>query len=78
MYRILSSGGPLLTASLTSCRAHKPPEFDYYLLSLSGAPNDSASHRFDRSSECALGNAPAIQCFCGPPNSCRFQQAAAN
>jgi ribonuclease I len=78
MYRILSSGGPLLTASLTPRRGHKPPEFDYYLLSLSWTPNDSASHRFDRSSECALKNAPAILCFCGPPNSCRFQQAAAN
>lgn len=59
MYRILSSGGPLLTASLTSCRGHKAPEFDYYLLSLSGAPNDSASHRFDRSERVCFGECPS-------------------
>jgi ribonuclease T2 len=37
-----------------------PAEFDYYLLSLSWAPNFCASHPSDHSNECAAGNHAAF------------------
>jgi len=65
MYRALSSGVLcllFLIAPLAEAKKkhHKPPEFDYYLLSLSWAPNYCASHPSDHSSECAVGNHTAF------------------
>jgi len=65
MYRSLSSGVLcllLLVAPFAEAKKkhHKPPEFDYYLLSLSWAPNFCASHPSDHSSECTAGNHTAF------------------
>src|ERR1044071_7783023 len=65
MYRSLSSGVLcllLLVAPFAEAKKkhHKPPEFDYYLLSLSWAPNFCASHPSDHSSECSAGNHAAF------------------
>jgi len=65
MHRVLSSGVLcflLLVSPLAEAKKkhRKPPEFDYYLLSLSWAPNFCASHPSDHSSECALGNHTAF------------------
>jgi len=65
MYRVVSSGVVcfllLITPLAEAKKKHrKPPEFDYYLLSLSWAPNYCASHPSDHSSECAVGNHTAF------------------
>ncbi|HSS95928.1 MAG TPA: hypothetical protein VLK33_02800 [Terriglobales bacterium] len=65
MFRVVSSGFLcflLLIATSAEARKkhHAPPEFDYYLLSLSWAPNYCASHPSDHSSECAAGNHTAF------------------
>ena len=52
----------LVTPLARAKKKHTQPAapFDYYLLSLSWAPNFCASHQSDHSSECAAGNHAAF------------------
>jgi ribonuclease T2 len=65
MNRILSTGFLcfllLLSPLVEAKKKHpKPAQFDYYLLSLSWAPNFCASHPSDHSNECTAGNRTAF------------------
>jgi ribonuclease T2 len=66
MNRVVSSGLLCLVLLVTPLAQAKkkhpkpPAQFDYYLLSLSWAPNFCASHPSDHSSECTIGNHTAF------------------
>jgi ribonuclease T2 len=66
MNRVVSSGLLCLVLLVTPLAQAKkkhpkpPAQFDYYLLSLSWAPNFCASHPSDHSSECTVGNHTAF------------------